>query len=166
MLDKIIRFSLNNRYIILLCSLLLVIFGVRTASKMDVDVFPDLTAPTVVVMTDCHGLASEEVERLVSYPIETAMNGATGVRRVRSTSSQGFSFVWVEFDWGTDVFRARQVVSEKLVALEGQIPEKAGQPLLAPQASVMGEIFFVGLRADITSMASSAPSSRPRATPR
>ena len=152
MLDKIIRFSLNNRYIILLCSLLLVIFGVRTASKMDVDVFPDLTAPTVVVMTDCHGLASEEVERLVSYPIETAMNGATGVRRVRSTSSQGFSFVWVEFDWGTDVFRARQVVSEKLVALEGQIPEKAGQPLLAPQASVMGEIFFVGLRADITSM--------------
>ena len=152
MLDKIIRFSLNNRYIILLCSLLLVIFGVRTASKMDVDVFPDLTAPTVVVMTDCHGLASEEVERLVSYPIETAMNGATGVRRVRSTSSQGFSFVWVEFDWGTDVFRARQVVSEKLVALEGQIPEKAGQPLLAPQASVMGEIFFVGLRADTTSM--------------
>ena len=152
MLDKIIRFSLNNRYIILLCSLLLVIFGVRTASKMDVDVFPDLTAPTVVVMTDCHGLASEEVERLVSYPIETAMNGATGVRRVRSTSSQGFSFVWVEFDWGTDVFRGRQVVSEKLVALEGQIPEKAGQPLLAPQASVMGEIFFVGLRADTTSM--------------
>ena len=152
MLDKIILFSLNNRYIILLCSLLLVIFGVRTASKMDVDVFPDLTAPTVVVMTDCHGLASEEVERLVSYPIETAMNGATGVRRVRSTSSQGFSFVWVEFDWGTDVFRARQVVSEKLVALEGQIPEKAGQPLLAPQASVMGEIFFVGLRADTTSM--------------
>jgi CzcA family heavy metal efflux pump len=152
MLDKIIRFSLNNRYIILLCSLLLVVFGVRTASKMDVDVFPDLTAPTVVVMTDCHGLASEEVERLVSYPIETAMNGATGVRRVRSTSSQGFSFVWVEFDWGTDVFRARQVVSEKLVALEGQIPEKAGQPLLAPQASVMGEIFFVGLRADSTSM--------------
>ena len=143
---------MNNRYIILLCSLLLVIFGVRTASKMDVDVFPDLTAPTVVVMTDCHGLASEEVERLVSYPIETAMNGATGVRRVRSTSSQGFSFVWVEFDWGTDVFRARQVVSEKLVALEGQIPEKAGQPLLAPQASVMGEIFFVGLRADTTSM--------------
>lgn len=135
-----------------MCSLLLVIFGVRTASKMDVDVFPDLTAPTVVVMTDCHGLASEEVERLLSYPIETAMNGATGVRRVRSTSSQGFSFVWVEFDWGTDVFRARQVVSEKLVALEGQIPEKAGQPLLAPQASVMGEIFFVGLRADTTSM--------------
>ena len=135
-----------------MCSLLLVVFGVRTASKMDVDVFPDLTAPTVVVMTDCHGLASEEVERLVSYPIETAMNGATGVRRVRSTSSQGFSFVWVEFDWGTDVFRARQVVSEKLVALEGQIPDKAGQPLLAPQASVMGEIFFVGLRADTTSM--------------
>lgn len=152
MLDKIIRFSLNNKYLILLSSVLLVVFGVRTASRMDVDVFPDLTAPTVVVMTDCYGLTSEEVERLVSYPIETAMNGATGVRRVRSTSSQGFSFVWVEFDWGTDVFRARQVVSEKLVALEGQIPDKAGQPLLAPQASVMGEIFFVGLRADFTSM--------------
>lgn len=152
MLDKIIRFSLNNKYLILLSSVLLVVFGVRTASRMDVDVFPDLTAPTVVVMTDCHGLTSEEVERLVSYPIETAVNGATGVRRVRSTSSQGFSFVWVEFDWGTDVFRARQVVSEKLVALEGQIPDKAGQPLLAPQTSVMGEIFFVGLRADSTSM--------------
>jgi len=136
----------------LLCSLLLVVFGFRTASKMDIDVFPDLTAPTVVVMTDCHGLASEEVERLVSYPIETAMNGATGVRRVRSTSSQGFSFVWVEFDWGSDVFKARQVVSEKLVTLQGQIPDKVGQPLLAPQASVMGEIFFVGLRADSTSL--------------
>lgn len=152
MLDKIIRFSLNNKYLILLCSILLFVFGVRTTSKMDIDVFPDLTAPTVVVMTDCHGLTSEEVERLVSYPIETSMNGATGVRRVRSNSGQGFSFVWVEFDWGTDVFKARQVVSEKLVTIEGQIPDKVGQPILAPQASVMGEIFFVGLRADSTSL--------------
>ena len=151
MLDKIIQFSLKNKYFILLCSILLVIFGVRTTMKMDIDVFPDLTAPTVVVMTDCHGLTSEEVERLVSYPIETAMNGATDVRRVRSTSSQGYSFVWVEFDWGTDISKARQIVSEKLVTVEGQIPTQAGQPILAPQSSVMGEIFFVGLRADSTS---------------
>ncbi|MBO4646516.1 MAG: efflux RND transporter permease subunit [Bacteroidales bacterium] len=152
MLDKIIRFSLNNKYVILLCFLLLVVFGLRSAFRMDVDVFPDLTAPTVVVMTDCHGMTSEEVERLVSYPIETAMNGATGVRRVRSTSSQGFSFVWVEFDWGSDVFRARQVVSEKLVTLEGQIPEEVGPPQLAPQSSVMGEILFVSLQSDSISL--------------
>ena len=148
MLDKIIQFSLNNKYFILLCSILLIIFGVRTTQQMDIDVFPDLTAPTVVVMTDCHGLTSEEVERLVSYPIETAMNGATDVRRVRSTSSQGFSFVWVEFDWGTDISKARQVVSEKLVTVEGQIPAEVGQPVMAPQSSVMGEIFFVGLQSD------------------
>ncbi len=148
MLDKIIQFSLNNKYFILLCSILLIIFGVRTTKQMDIDVFPDLTAPTVVVMTDCHGLTSEEVERLVSYPIETAMNGATDVRRVRSTSSQGFSFVWVEFDWGTDISKARQVVSEKLVTVEGQIPAEVGQPVMAPQSSVMGEIFFVGLQSD------------------
>lgn len=148
MLDKIIQFSLNNKYFILLCSILLIIFGVRTTKQMDIDVFPDLTAPTVVVMTDCHGLTSEEVERLVSYPIETAMNGATDVRRVRSTSSQGFSFVWVEFDWGTDISKARQVVSEKLVTVEGQIPTEVGQPVMAPQSSVMGEIFFVGLQSD------------------
>ena len=148
MLDKIIQFSLNNKYFILLCSILLIIFGVRTTKQMDIDVFPDLTAPTVVVMTDCHGLTSEEVERLVSYPIETAMNGATDVRRVRSTSSQGFSFVWVEFDWGTDISKARQVVSEKLVTIEGQIPAEVGQPVMAPQSSVMGEIFFVGLQSD------------------
>ena len=148
MLDKIIQFSLNNKYFILLCSILLIIFGVRTTQQMDIDVFPDLTAPTVVVMTDCHGLTSEEVERLVSYPIETAMNGATDVRLVRSTSSQGFSFVWVEFDWGTDISKARQVVSEKLVTVEGQIPAEVGQPVMAPQSSVMGEIFFVGLQSD------------------
>ncbi|MDD4395675.1 MAG: efflux RND transporter permease subunit, partial [Bacteroidales bacterium] len=115
-------------------------------------VFPDLTAPTVVVMTDCEGLTSEEVERLVSFPIETAVNGATGVRRVRSNSSQGFSFVWVEFDWGSDVFKARQVVSEKLITIASQIPEGVGQPTLAPQSSVMGEIFFIGLHADTTSL--------------
>ena len=152
MLDNIIKFSLNNKYFILLCSVLLVVFGMRTATNMDVDVFPDLTAPTVVVMTDAHGMAAEEVERLVTFPIETAVNGATDVRRVRSASSQGFSFVWVEFDWGTDVFKARQIVSEKLIRVSTQIPLGVGQPVLAPQSSVMGEIFFIGIQADSTSM--------------
>jgi len=119
---------------------------------MDIDVFPDLTAPTVVVMTDAHGMAAEEVERLVTFPIETAVNGATDVRRVRSVSAQGFSFVWVEFDWGVDVLKARQVVSEKLIAVAQQMPLGVSQPMLAPQSSVMGEIFFIGLQADSTSM--------------
>lgn len=152
MLDHIIRFSLSNKLFILLCAVLLVVAGVRTGSQMDVDVFPDLTAPTVVVMTDAHGMAAEEVERLVTFPIETSVNGATGVRRVRSASSQGFSFVWVEFDWGTDIFRARQIVSEKLISIAGQMPLGIGQPELAPQSSVMGEIMFISLQADSTSM--------------
>jgi CzcA family heavy metal efflux pump len=152
MLNNIIKFSLNNKYLIILGSIVLVVFGLRTAMNMDVDVFPDLTAPTVVVMTDAHGMASEEVERLVSFPIETAVNGATGIRRVRSASSQGFSFVWVEFDWGTDIFKARQIVSEKLIAISAVMPLGVGQPTLAPQSSVMGEIFFIGLQADSTSM--------------
>lgn len=152
MLNNIIKFSLNNKYLILLCSVLLVVFGMRTAINMDVDVFPDLTAPTVVVMTDAHGMASEEVERMVTFPIETAVNGATDVRRVRSASSQGFSFVWVEFDWGTDIFKARQIVSEKLISVSTQMPLGIGQPVLAPQSSVMGEIFFIGMQADSTSM--------------
>lgn len=136
----------------MLSSLVLVIFGTRTALNMDVDVFPDLTAPTVVVMTDAHGMASEEVERLVTLPIEIAMNGATDVRRVRSSSSQGYSFVWVEFDWGTDIFKARQIVSEKLIIVSTQMPIGVDQPTLAPQSSVMGEIFFIGIQADSTSM--------------
>lgn len=152
MLNSIIKFSLNNKYFILLCSMVLVVFGTRTAKNMDVDVFPDLTAPTVVVMTDAHGMASEEVERLVTFPIESAVNGATDVRRVRSSSAQGYSFVWVEFDWGTDIFKARQIVSEKLISVSTQMPLGIGQPVLAPQSSVMGEIFFVGIQADSTSM--------------
>lgn len=119
---------------------------------MDVDVFPDLTAPTVVIMTDAHGMASEEVERLVTFPIETAVVGASDVRRVRSASSQGFSFVWVEFDWGTDIFKARQIVSERLISVSTQMPLGIGQPTLAPQSSVMGEIFFIGMQADSTTM--------------
>ncbi len=152
MLNNIIKFSLNNKYIILLSSVLLVVFGTRTAINMDVDVFPDFTSPTVVIMTDAHGMASEEVERLVTFPIETSVNGATNVRRVRSVSSQGFSFVWVEFDWGTDIFKARQIVSEKLISVATQMPFGVGQPALAPQSSIMGEIFFIGIQADSTSM--------------
>ena len=151
MLNKIIKFSLNNKLFILLGAVLLTVAGLYTTQKMDVDVFPDLTAPTVVVMTDAHGMSAEEVERLVTFHIETAVNGATDVRRVRSNSSQGFSFVWVEFDWGTDIFKARQIVSEKMVTLAGALP--AGiVPVLAPQSSVMGEILFIGLQADSTTM--------------
>ena len=149
MIDKIIKFSLNNRLFILLAALLLIVAGVWSGKKMDIDVFPDLTAPTVVVMTDAHGMASEEVERLVTFPIETAVNGATNVRRVRSTSLQGSSFVFVEFDWGMDVFRARQIVSEKMTTLAEQLPEGI-TPVLAPQSSVMGEILFIGLQVDST----------------
>lgn len=151
MLNKIIKFSLDNKLLILLAAVILIVAGTYTTKKMDVDVFPDLTAPTVVVMTDAHGMASEEVERLVTFPIETAVNGATNVRRVRSASLQGSSFVWVEFDWGMDVFRARQIVSEKMVTITGSLPEGV-TPVLAPQSSVMGEILFIGLQADSTSM--------------
>ena len=151
MLNKIIDFSLNNKLFILLASVILIVFGVYTADKMDIDVFPDLTAPTVVVMTDSEGMAAEEIERLITFPIETAVNGATDVRRVRSASMQGYSFVWVEFDWGTDIFKARQIVSEKMVTLSESMP-KGVQPVLAPQSSVMGEILFIGLQADTTTM--------------
>lgn len=151
-MNRIIKFSLENKYLVLLLSLILVIVGVRTTLKMDVDVFPDLTAPTVVVMTDAHGMASEEVERMVTFPIESAMNGATDVRRVRSVSAHGYSFVWVEFDWGSDILKARQIVSEKLVSVVAEMPMGVGQPVLAPQSSVMGEIFFIGLQSDSTTM--------------
>ena len=150
-LDKIIHFSLRNKLLILLMAVILMVAGVFTSSNMDIDVFPDLTAPTVVVMTDAHGMAAEEVERLVTFPIETAVNGATDVRRVRSNSSYGFSFVWIEFDWGTDIFKARQIVSEKMVSLSNTLPQGVN-PELAPQSSVMGEILFIGLQADSTSM--------------
>ena len=151
MLNKIIKFSLENKLFVLVGAILLVIGGYSSMRQMDIDVFPDLTAPTVVVMTDAHRMAAEEVERLVTFPIETAMNGATNVRRVRSASMMGYSFVWIEFDWGMDVYRARQIVSEKMVTLEEALPSGV-TPILAPQSSVMGEILFVGLQADSTSM--------------
>jgi CzcA family heavy metal efflux pump len=151
MLNRIIEFSLSNKLFVILGAILLISAGTYIAQRMDIDVFPDLTAPTVVIMTDAHGMASEEVERLVSFPIETAVNGATDVRRVRSASLQGFSFVWVEFDWGTDIFKARQIVSEKMVMLGGLLPGGV-TPILAPQSSVMGEILLIGLQSDSTSL--------------
>ena len=151
MLNKIIKFSLDHRLFIILAAILLMVAGLWSANRTDIDVFPDLTAPQVVVMTDAHGMAAEEVERLVTFPIETAVNGATNVRRVRSTSMQGCSFVFVEFDWGMDVFRARQIVSEKMTTLAEQLPDGI-TPVLAPQSSVMGEILFVSLQVDSTAV--------------
>ena len=139
MLNKIIYYSLHNRLVILVCALLLMIGGTYTAFHTDVDVFPDLNAPTVVIMTDAHGMATEEVERLVTFPIETAVNGATNVRRVRSASMYGYSFVWTEFDWGMDVFRARQIVSEKMVALGETLPEGIS-PVMAPRWPTCGRL--------------------------
>lgn len=149
-INGIIRFSLKNRLAILLGVVLLVAGGIYSVREMDIDVFPDLTAPTVVVMTDARGMAAEEVERLVTFPIETAVNGATSVRRVRSASMLGTSFVWVEFDWGMDIFRARQIVAEKMVVLGASLPAGV-TPVLAPQSSIMGEILFVGLQSDSVS---------------
>ena len=152
MLNKIIYYSLHNRLVILVCALLLMIWGTYTAFNTDVDVFPDLNAPTVVIMTEANGMAPEEVERLVTFPVETAVNGAMDVRRVRSSSTTGFSVVWVEFDWGTDIYRARQIVSEKLAVLGESLPENVGKPTLGPQSSILGEMMILGLTADSTSL--------------
>ena len=152
MLNKIIHFSLQNRLLVLVASVLLLIGGSYTAYHTEVDVFPDLNAPTVVIMTEANGMAAEEVEQLVTFPIETAINGATHVRRVRSSSTTGFSIVWVEFDWSTDIYLARQIVSEKLSWVSESLPDNIGKPTLGPQSSILGELLIVGLTADSTSM--------------
>ena len=152
MLNKIIHYSLHNRLLVLVCAVLLMIGGTYTAFHTDVDVFPDLNAPTVVVMTEANGMAPEEVERLVTFPVETAVNGAMDVRRVRSSSTTGFSVVWVEFDWGTDIYRARQIVSEKLAIVSEDLPQNVGKPTLGPQSSILGEMLILGMTSDSTSL--------------
>lgn len=148
MLNRIIRHALDSRVIVLILSALLLLAGTVVLINTEVDIFPDLNAPTVTVMTEAPGYAPEEVEKAVTFPIETAMNGATGVRRVRSSSATGFSVVWVEFDWDTDVYHARQIVSEKLGTVASQFPAGTGEPTLGPQSSILGEILIVGLTSD------------------
>ena len=152
MLNKIIQYALHNRLIVMIAAVGLLLWGSYTAKNMEVDVFPDLNAPTVVVMTEATGMAPEEVERIVTFPIETAVNGATDVRRVRSSSTTGFSVVWVEFEWGTNIYTARQIVSEKLATLGETLPDNVGQPTLGPQSSILGEMMILGLTADSTTL--------------
>lgn len=152
MLNKLIEFSLRNRLTVLILTGLVLVFGTVVLFRSEVDIFPDLNAPTVIIMTEAPGMAPEEVEKLVTYPIETGVNGSTGVRRVRSQSSTGFSVVWVEFDWNTDVYLARQIVSERLTTLADKMPAGVKSPVLGPQSSILGEIMIVGLTADSTSL--------------
>ena len=152
MLNKIIQSALANRLLVMIASVLLIIAGVFTANDMEVDVFPDLTAPTVVVLTEAHGMAPEEVEKLVTFPIETALNGGSNVRRVRSSSSAGISIVWVEFNWGTEIYRARQIVAEKLSAIASRLPASASAPALAPNSSIMGEIMLISVTSKKTDL--------------
>lgn len=152
MLNKIIHWSLHNRLVVIVLAIAILTGGVATLLRTEVDIFPDLNAPTVVVMTEAPGYAPEEVEMMVTYPIETAVNGASGVRRVRSTSTTGFSVVWVEFDWSTDVYQARQIVTERLGTVAEALPAGVATPVLGPRSSILGEMLIVGLTADTTSL--------------
>ncbi|MGB1295353.1 MAG: efflux RND transporter permease subunit [Flavobacteriales bacterium] len=148
MLNKILEFSLKNRILVLIVALILSLVGVLMTKSMNVDVFPDLTAPTVTILTEAHGMESEEVEKLVTYPLETALNGASNVRRIRSSSAAGVSIVWIEFEWGTDIYRARQVVSERIPIVQENLPEGVGTPTMAPISSIMGEVMLLAIRSD------------------
>ncbi|MGB0979876.1 MAG: efflux RND transporter permease subunit, partial [Croceimicrobium sp.] len=148
MLTKILNLALGNRLLVLFLALALSLSGLFIARNMNVDVFPDLSAPTVTLLTEAHGLESEEVEKLVTYPLETAMNGAPNIRRIRSSSAAGISIVWLEFDWGTDIYRARQIVSERIPMVREHLPEEVSTPILAPISSIMGEIMLIALRSD------------------
>lgn len=148
MIDAILRWSLSHRVAVLLMAAILLGWGAYTASRMQVDVFPDLTAPTVTVVTEAHGMAPEELETRVTFPIESSLNGAPGVRRVRSATGVGISVIYAEFDWGTEVFRARQIVSEKLQLVRGALPAEVEQPMLSPMSSVMGEVLFLAVTAE------------------
>lgn len=145
MIDAILRWSLTNRFFVIAGAVVLTAWGIYDSRNVPVDVFPDLTAPTVTILTEAHGLAPEEVEKLVTIPIESALNGSSGIRRVRSATSVGMALVWAEFDWGTDVLMARQVVTEKLQLVQSSLPPELPPPVLAPISSIMGEILFVGL---------------------
>ena len=145
MIDPIIRWSLHNRTAVIAVALVLTLLGLYTAREMPVDVFPDLTAPTVTVITEAHGMAPTEVESQVTFPIEAAINGASGVRRVRSSTAVGISVVWVEFGWGMDIYAARQIVNEKVALIAGELSPGVGRPILAPISSIMGEILFLAL---------------------
>ena len=148
MIDAVLRCSLGNRLLVLAAALVLVVWGAMETKRTPVDVFPDLTAPTVTVMAEAHGMAPEEVETQVTFPIETALNGAANVRRIRSSTAAGFAIVWVEFDWGTDIFRARQTVTEKVQLVAPTLPPEVAPPVLGPVTSIMGEIMFVAVRSD------------------